>query len=127
MTLDTPPAAEAALQSLSDEMEIAAEGLAAARNEEVEAQHAYEAAKRRAQLSPDAPPVGVHGGIRVTVADKAAWVDDQVAREKFEWDIAKATRQAASTRLTMLRDQLSAAQSIASSVRTTYQGTGRWQ
>jgi hypothetical protein len=122
---DTPPTAEATLQSLSDKMEIAVAGLREARNEEVAAQHEYEAAKRRAQFSGECPKVGVFDGVRTTVAQQAAWVDERVAEEKLLWQIAKATRQAASTHLNMLRDQASVAQSIASSVRTSYQGTGR--
>jgi len=121
---ETPPSAEAVLQSLSDQMETAVAGLREARNEEVARQHEYEAARRRAQFSGECPPVGVFGGVRTTVAMQTAWIDGQVAEEKLLWQIARATRQAAATHLKMLRDQASVAQSIGASVRETYRMTG---
>ena len=121
---ETPPSAEAVLQSLSDQMETAVAGLREARNEEVARQHEYEVARRRAQFSPECPPAGVFGGVRTTVAMQAAWVDGQVAQEKLLWQIARATRQAAATHLKMLRDQASVAQSIGASVRESYRMTG---
>lgn len=122
---DTPPSAEATLQALSDQMDIARDGLREARNAEVEAEHAYRAAHRRALLSADCPKVGVFDGVRVTVAERDAWVAEQVASAELAWQIARATRQAASDNLNILKAQASVGQSISSSVREAYRGTGR--
>lgn len=123
---DTPPGAEAALQSLSGQLDIARDGLREARNAEVEAEAAYRAAHRAALLSEECPKVGVFDGVRTTVAQRDAWVDSQVAEKELMWKIAQATRKAAADHLRTLRDQASVAQSITASVRESYRGTGRW-
>jgi hypothetical protein len=123
---DTPPQAEAALQALSDQMDIARQGLREARNLEVEAEHAYRAAWRAALFSDECPKVGVFGGIRVTVAERDAWVAGEVAERELEWQIAKATRKAAADHLGTLKAQASVGQSINGSLREQYRGTGRY-
>jgi hypothetical protein len=126
---DTPPSAERTLQSLSDEMDVAREGLRAARDTEVEAEQAYRSALRKALLSDAIPKVALRreDGSRVTVAERDAWAADRVADEELRWQIAKATRRAAADRLNILKTQTSVAQSIGASVRESYRGTGDYR
>lgn len=124
---DTPPSAEATLADLSGQMEQARQELRKARDAEVEAEHVYRSALRRALLSPECPKVGFtrEDGMRVTVAYRDAWAEDKAAREEHAWQLAKATRRAAADHLSTLKAQVSAQQSITSSVRESYRGTGR--
>src|SRR5215469_15069893 len=119
---DTPPGAERVLQSLSDDAEVARVALRKARDAEVDAQHAYKAAKRRALLSPECPKVRRD---ECTVAERDAWAEEQAAGEEIAYEVAKAARQAASDHLHTLRAQISAQQSITKSVGDYYRGTGR--
>lgn len=123
---DTPPTAEETLQSLSDAMDVARQGLREARNLEVEAEHAYRSALRRFLLSEECPKVRSRreDGSQVTVAERDAWVADRVAQLELEWEIAKATRKAATDHLNTLRTQASVGQSITASVRETYRIAG---
>ena len=126
---DTPPSAEATLQDLSDQMDVARQGLREARNAEVAAELAYKSALRAAVLSEECPKVGTYTeeGKRITVKDRDAWAESRVEDEELVWRIAKATRQAATDQLNILKAQASVGQSISSSVRESYRGTGRWQ
>lgn len=124
----TPPGAENALQAFSDALEEARRELAAAADEEVDAELARDAAQRRAELSPAAPKVGVFDGARTTVAMKAAWVAEQIAEEERAYRLATVKRKAAAKRLDILGKQGSYQQSISKSVGDSYRGTGgeRW-
>ena len=125
---DTPPGAEAALQTFSDLLKDAQRDLAAACDDEVEAELARDAAARTWLLSDDCPPVGVFNGVRTTVAQQSAWVADRIADKERTYRLAKAAREAAQKYLDVLGRQGSIQQSISKSVGASYQGTGgeRW-
>jgi len=124
----TPPGAEQALQAFSDALEEARRELAAAADEEVDAELARDTAQRRAELSPAAPKVGVFDGVRTTVAMRAAWVAEQIAGEERTFRLATVKRKAAAKKLDILGKQGSYQQSISKSVGDSYRGTGgeRW-
>jgi hypothetical protein len=120
----TPPGAEAALQSFSDALEDGRLALAAARDAELVAKNARDAAKRRWTLSEDCPRVARDA---FTVAYRDAWVEEQIAGEQLAYDLARTARQAASEHLHTLREQGSIQQSISKSVGDSYRGTrGTW-
>jgi hypothetical protein len=104
-------------------MDKAREDLAQARNAEVEAKQARDAAARKALLSDECPKVGVFGGVRTTVAYQKAWVEEKVADLDVAYQIARTTRQAAAEHLRTLGKQGGIQQSITASVRETYRGT----
>jgi hypothetical protein len=117
----TPPGAEAMLQTLFSEMEAARRELARRRNAEVAASHKLKAARRRALLSPQCPKAAGTGRT-CTVAERDAWVEDQVADEDLAHDLAVTARQAAADHLSTLGKQGSIQQSISRSVIGSYQG-----
>ena len=118
----SPPGAEAALQSFLEALGPAREALEAAANEEVGAELARDAARRKWMLQ--APPVRRN---EWTVAERDCWVEDHITEEERAYRLAKAKRQAAAKVLDVLGKQLSAQQSINRSVSASYQGTGdRW-
>ena len=123
---DTPPGAERKLEEYRDDLDNAREELRKARDAEMAAEQDRDAARRRAQLSAECPPVGVFNGIRTTVAYQQAWIEDQIAKEEREYRLAKLTRQAASDHLRTVGKQGSFQQSLAGSVREAYRNTGRW-
>lgn len=124
---ETPPGAEAALANLADDLDDAREHLRRARDREVAAKHARDAARRQARFSPDFRKPGVYDGVRITVAEAEDWLDDQVADEDLTHELAKAARQAAADHLRTLGQQLSAQQSISRSVGNDFAGTrGTW-
>ena len=122
----TPPDAEAKLAAYSDALDKAQEDLKNARDAEVEAEEDRDAARRRAQMSPDCPKVGVFNGVRTTVAYQTAWIEDQIADVEHKYRLAKLARQAASDHLKKLGKQGSFQQSLTGSVREAYRNTGRW-
>lgn len=123
----TPPGAEAKLASYSDALDEAQENLRKARDAEVEAEEDRDAAKRRAQMSPDCPKVGVFGGVRTTVAYQQAWIAEEIADEEHAYRMAKLARQAASDHLKKVGKQGGYQQTLTNSVRDAYRGTGgRW-
>lgn len=120
---ETPPGAEAALLEFSEALEAARQALKAARDAEVTAKDTFRAAKRKALLSPECPKAA--GPNRTcTVAERDAWVDDQVANEEFEYELAKTARVEASEHLRTLSTQGSLAQTLSKSVAESYRGTG---
>lgn len=120
---DEPPGAEARLETYRDALDDARKALARARDDELEAKNARDAAERKARLSPDAPKVGVFEGVRTTVAYVEAWVADQIAGLDERYKLAKAARQAAGDHLHTLGKQGGFQQSITASVRESYRGT----
>jgi len=122
----TPPAAEAKLEAYSAALDDAVEALRQARDDEVVAEEERDAARRRAQLSPDCPPVGVFGGVRTTVAFQQAWIEERIKKEEHEYKLAKLKRQAASDHLKKLSKQGGFQQTVTSSVREAYRNTGRY-
>lgn len=83
-------------------MFVAKKQLEAARNHEVEMRKAFKSAKRRAQLSSERPKVSRGGW---TTAEQAAWVEQRVEKEEFDYDVAKSVREAAEDQLDTLRSQ----------------------
>lgn len=123
---DTPVGAEEKLETYRDQLDEAREALRKARDAELEAEQDRDAAKRRAQFSPDCPKVGVFDGVRTTVAYQTAWIEGQIADEEREYRLAKAARQAASDYLRTLGKQGSFQQSLTKSVSDSYRIPGRW-
>jgi hypothetical protein len=123
---DTPPGAEAKLETYRDALDDAREKLRTARDAELEAEQDRDAARRRAQLSGECPKVGVFGGVRTTVAYQQAWIEDQIADQEAKYRLAKLARQAASDHLRTVGKQGSFQQSLTNSVRDAYRGTGRY-
>lgn len=122
-----PPGAEAALQSFSDQLDEATEKLRTARDAELEAEEARDAARWAATLSEECPQPGVYDGVRITVAYRDAWVAREIALQERAYKEAKVIRQAATAHLDKVKSQMSAQQTIAKSVSSSYQGTGdRW-
>jgi hypothetical protein len=72
----TPLAVEAKLCQLVNDLARAQVVLREARDAEVDARHEYDRARRRALLSDKSPKV-TRGGY--TVAEQAAWVDEECA------------------------------------------------
>lgn len=123
----TPPGAEAALQFFSDALDAAQKALEKAANEEIEAELARDAARRRWLLSAECPKAA--GPDRTcTVTERDAWVDSRIEDEEREFRIKRAAAKAAAKRMDVLGKQGSYQQSINRSVGTSYQGTGseRW-
>jgi hypothetical protein len=104
------------LYDVHQQMAAAATQAARARDAEVQAQEALTMARARAMLSEDCPrPKRGENG--VTVADRDAWVDQQVADVRFAHAVAEATRKAAEDNLRVTRDQASLVQSLSSLMR----------
>lgn len=118
----TPADVQAKLRHLTQELEKARGELATARNDEVEKKQAWEKARRAALLNPDRPRVE-RGGF--TVAERDAWVDDQVATEEQEYRIAEVRRKAAGDHLRTLQSQSMNVMAIGKSVQTEYNAGGR--
>ena len=123
---NTPPGAEAKLEAYSGALDDAMEKLRQARDDELSAKEDRDAAKRRAQLSPDCPKVGVFDGVRTTVAYQTAWIEDQIAKQEHAYQLAKIARQAATAHLDKVGKQGSYQQTLTKSVADAYRGTGRW-
>lgn len=95
--------------------------LALARDDEVECEAAYLSARRRAFFNPDCPVV-VRGG--VTVADRDAWVDQQVEDLETKWKLAKAATQAAKDHMDTLRAQAILIAGLAKTTQQIHAGAG---
>lgn len=119
--LTTPVGVESRMRGLVTDLTRAQQWLAKMRDAEVDAKHAYEAAKRRAMFSPHCPKVA-RGGY--TTADRDAWVDEQVADQRHQYDLAVAKREAAQDHLRVTRDQAMIVMALANSIRAAYQVSG---
>jgi hypothetical protein len=108
---------EQRLRQLGNDLSRAQITLAQARDDEVDAKHEYERARRRAMLSGKAPKVA-RGGY--TTAERDAWVEEQCADLKFAADKATVIREAALDKLRVLLAQTEIARSLNASVRTAY-------
>lgn len=119
----TPLSVEAKLRQLVNDLTRAQIILRDARDDEVDARHEYERAKRRALLSDKSPKV-TRGGY--TVAEQSAWVDEECADLKFKADKATVVREAAQDKLRVLLAQAEIVRSLGASVRQAYDlaGTG---
>lgn len=117
----TPVAVEAKLRELVTDLTRAQLALAAARNTEVDAKHAYEAAHRRAVLHPSAPKVNRGGS---TAGERDAWVGQRCADEQRTYDLAVARREAATDHLRTLREQGMLVATLSKSVALAYSMAG---
>ena len=117
----TPLAVEVKLRQLVTDLSRAQAALAHARDLEVDARHQYDRARRRALLSEKSPKV-TRGGY--TVAEQAAWVDEQCADLKFAADKATVIREAAQDRLRVLLAQSEIVRSLGASVRQAFELAG---
>jgi hypothetical protein len=116
----TPASAESKLTALSEQLEEAERALAAARDAEVDAETARDAAKRKWTLHPECPVVARNA---FTVAYRDAWVGEMCDAEETAYRLARKARQAAQEHLRRVEKQAMVQQSIAKSVGTSYQGT----
>lgn len=106
---------EQLLRDVNKALGEAVQELRDARKAELEALRVYRRAYRKAMLSEDCPVVS-RGN--VTVADRDAWVEDQVEEEWFAHQVAEGARDDAKTHLQTVKEQASVLQSIASGQRT---------
>lgn len=105
------------LHQVHNDLAAAQRLLRAARDKEVEAVEALRMATARVTLSEECPrPKRGENG--VTVADRDAWVDLQVAELRLAAKVAEAHRQAAYDHLQVARDQASVVQSLSALMRT---------
>ena len=117
----TPEQCRQRLLKCDNAMTAAELDLRRARDAEVAALHAYQAAQRRAMLSSERPIV-TRGG--VTTAERDAWVDDKAAEEHRKADIARVVREAAADHLRVVRDQGMFAMALLKSVDSAYAMSG---
>lgn len=117
----TPDKIVTKLRWLTNQLTLAQKILRDARDAEVTAKHAYKSAHRRALLSDERPRVE-RGG--TTTAERDAWVDEQAAELEQAFDIAEATRKAASDHLETLRDQAMIVMALSKSVQSAYNMAG---
>jgi hypothetical protein len=104
------------LHTVHQDMAAAQRALRQCRDREVEAKAVLRVAIARATMSPDCPrPKRGENG--VTVADRDAWVDNQVHDEWLAAEVAEAARRAAEDALRVSRDQASVVQSLSSLMR----------
>ena len=120
---DTPPGAEARLEDIQGALEKAGKDLAEAADDETDAELARDAARDRLLLDPDCPKCGTFDHVRVTVAERDAWVNSQITDLEREYRLAKRARERAENRLRILERQGGIQQSITASVRESYRGT----
>lgn len=117
----TPVAAERRLVALDNEMTRAELDLRRARDNEVEAKHVWEAARRRAGFDKDCPRVERGGA---TVDMRKQWIDDKCADEQRRYDIAVAAREGAQDHHRTVRDQAMVCMALLRSVTTAYHVSG---
>jgi hypothetical protein len=124
---DTPPGAEARLEAYKAELEKAGLDLAEAADAETDAELARDAARDRLLLSPDCPRCGTFDGVRVTVAERDAWVNSRIVDLEREYRHKRRARERAEGKLRILERQGGIQQSITASVRETYRGAGGYR
>jgi hypothetical protein len=107
----SPHQIEQHLRSCVTELTKSERTLAEARDVEVVTEQEYQAARRRALLSPDCPRV--ERG-HITVADRDAWVDERCKDEHQTYRLAAVALQAAQDHQRTVRDVTSTYQTIAS-------------
>lgn len=110
------------LHTVHNDMAAAQRSLRECRDKEVEAAEALRRAVVLATLSDECPKPR-RGENGVTVAARDAWVDQQVADQRFAAAVAEAVRKSAEDALRVSRDQASVVQSLASLMRAEMQLT----
>ena len=108
------------LHTVHQDMAAAQRAVRECRDREVEAVEALRRATVRATLSDDCP-TPKRGENGVTVAHRDAWVDQQVADERFSAAVAEAVRKSAEDALRVSRDQASVVQSLSALMRAEMQ------
>lgn len=103
------------LKFLSGASDRANLGFEQARKELAVAKDIYEKAKRRVLLSEDCPKVRRNGW---TVAERDAYVDDQCETVLTAYRLAEAAFDTAKSTVFAVKDQISAAQTASSNLRT---------
>jgi hypothetical protein len=125
--LETPVTARNRCRQVGSMLAAAELGLKRARDAEVEAEHVYQQAHRRALLMPDCPRPR-RGENGVTVADRDGWVDEQCDASEFAYKLATAARLAAKDHYETVNTQAMLAQAILKSIdRAVAIGTGHDQ
>lgn len=109
----TPVSVERQLRWVLNALTKAQKALADARDEEVEAKHDYERARRAAFFNPECPKP-TRGGH--TVADRDMWVEDQCADLREAYEVAEVKRHSAEDHLRVLRDQSMVVATLSKSV-----------
>lgn len=104
------------LHEVHNDLAASQRALRQARDSEVEALEALRMANAAAILDPDCPKPK-RGENGVTVADRDAWVDRQVATQRVAAAGAEAYRKAAEDALRVSRDQASVVQSLSALMR----------
>jgi hypothetical protein len=117
----TPLDVERKLRQFVSDLTRAQETLREARDAEADARHEYDRARRQALLSEKSPKV-TRGGY--TVAEQAAWVDEECADLKFAADKATMVREAAVDRLRVTLAQAGIVRSLGASVRQAFEMAG---
>lgn len=107
----SPHQIEAKLVQSVTELTNAEKALGQARDVEVDCELVYESAKRRAMLSDACPRVARDAA---TVAERDAWVADQVADEYRAYRLAQVALKAAEDHQRRVREVTSTVQTIAS-------------
>jgi hypothetical protein len=117
----TPVQVEDKIRSLVTEITHAQRALADARDLEVDAEHDYKSAERRAILSEACPKVRRDG---VSAAERDAWVSDQVDGMEFAYKIARSKREAAKDHLDAVNTQATLVMALRRSVEQAYAMAG---
>lgn len=117
----TPVEVEAKLRNLVTEMTTAQRTLAVARDHETTAEIEYKRAKARAFHHSQCPKV-TRGGY--TVADRDAWIDQQVMDEWAKARVATTAREVAQDNLRVVLAVAETVRSLGASVRSAYSLAG---
>lgn len=113
----TPVDIEQRLVALINEMYQAQKTLAEARDTETASEIEYKRAKAKTYHRGDCPKV-TRGGF--TVADKDAWIDEQVMDEWIAYKVATTAREVAQDNLRVVLAVSESVRSLGASVRTAY-------
>lgn len=120
---DTPKGAEDRLEGYQEALEQAGKDLAEAADAETDAELARDAARDALLLSPDCPKCGTFDHVRVTVAERDAWVNSQITDLEREYRHKRRARERAEGKLRILERQAGIQQSVTRSVGESYRGT----
>lgn len=112
---------ERRLRWLSNQLTLAQQDLATARDTEVDRKHDLNRERRRWLLSDGRPKVTRDG---FTAAERDAWVEDKIEEQQRAYDVAVAARESAQDHLRVLRDQAEIVRSLGVSVRQAYELAG---
>jgi hypothetical protein len=117
----TPIQVESKIRSLVTEISLAQKALAEARDLEVDAEHDYKSAERKAVLSAECPKVRRDGA---SAAERDAWVGERCDGVEFAYKVAKAKREAAKDHLDAVNTQATLVMALRRSVEQAYAMAG---